>query len=94
MARDLHDVVGHNISLINLHAGVGLDLIETRPEQARDALRAIRGASQEALAELRSMLAGFRQAGDEAPRAPAPGLARLGELVERAKAAGLPVTTG
>ncbi len=53
VARELHDVVGHNISLINLQAGVGLDLFETQPDQAREALAAIREVSGEALDELR-----------------------------------------
>ena len=45
MARDLHDVIGHNISLINVQAGVGLDLMDSRPEQARAALTAIKPVS-------------------------------------------------
>jgi signal transduction histidine kinase len=52
IARDLHDVVGHNISLINLQAGVGLDLIDDQPEQAREALAAIRAVSKEALTNI------------------------------------------
>ena len=91
MARDLHDVIGHNISLINVQAGVGLDLIESRPEQARAALAAIKTVSKEALDELRSMLDALRQDGDEAPRSPAPGLARVPELVELTRAAGLTI---
>ena len=92
MARDLHDVIGHNISLINVQAAVGLDLLDTDPEQARAALAAIKAVSKDALDELRTMLAGLRQDNEEAPRAPAPGLGRLGELVEVTRAAGIPVT--
>ena len=92
MARDLHDVIGHNISLINVQAGVGLDLIDTHPEQARAALAAIKAVSKDALDELRTMLAGLRQDNEEAPRAPAPGLGHLDELVEVTRAAGIPVT--
>jgi signal transduction histidine kinase len=92
MARDLHDVIGHNISLINVQAGVGLDLMDTQPEQARAALAAIRAVSKDALGELRTMLAGLRQDHEEAPRAPAPGLGRLGELAEVTRTAGIPVT--
>ena len=77
MARDLHDVIGHHISLINVQAAVALDLMESRPEQARGALTAIEGASRDALDELRSMLAALRHAGEGAPRSPTPGLARL-----------------
>jgi signal transduction histidine kinase len=93
MAGDLHDVIGHNISLINIQAGVGLDLVDTQPDQARAALQAIRTVSKEALDELRAMLGALRQPGEEAPRAPTPGLAQLDDLVERTRAAGVPVTT-
>lgn len=93
MARELHDVIGHNISLINFQAGVGLDLWETRPEQAHEALSAIKAVSKEALGELRVMLGALRQDDDEAPRSPFPGLAHLGELVELTRQAGLAVRT-
>ena len=92
VARDLHDVIGHNISLINVQAGVGLDLMDSQPEQARAALAAIKAVSKDALDELRTMLAALRQDDEHAPRAPAPGLDRLGELVELTRAAGIPVT--
>ena len=91
MARDLHDVIGHNISLINVQAGVGLDLMDTQPEAARAALGAIYMASKEALDELRAMLAALRNSEEDAPRAPTPGLARLDELVELTRAAGIAV---
>ncbi|HUZ01431.1 MAG TPA: sensor histidine kinase, partial [Thermomicrobiaceae bacterium] len=92
MARDLHDMIGHNISLINVQAGVGLDLMDTQPEQARAALTAIKAVSKDALDELRTMLAALRQADEDAPRTPAPGLERLDELVEATRAAGISVT--
>jgi signal transduction histidine kinase len=92
MARDLHDVIGHNISLINVQAAVGLDLIDSQPEQARAALAAIKTVSKDALGELRTMLAALRQEGDDAPRSPAPGLDQLGELVALTRAVGLCVT--
>jgi signal transduction histidine kinase len=94
IARELHDVLAHNISLINVQAGVALHLIDQQPEQARTALAAIKQASKEALGELRSVLSVLRQ-GDEAPppRSPAPSVARLDGLVSRASAAGLDVRT-
>jgi signal transduction histidine kinase len=92
MARDLHDVIGHNISLINVQAGVGLDLMDTHPEQARAALAAIKAVSKDALDELRTMLGALRQGDEDAPRAPAPGLDRVDELVDLTRAAGIPVT--
>ncbi|HEX6518921.1 MAG TPA: sensor histidine kinase [Streptosporangiaceae bacterium] len=89
IARDLHDVIGHNISLINVQANMGLDLMDSQPEQARAALSAIKSASKEALEELRSMLTMLRHDDDAAPRSPAPGLGRLPELIELTRAAGL-----
>jgi len=92
LARDLHDVVAHTISLINVQAGVALHLMDRQPDQARAALTAIHGASREALGELRSILQVLHQEGDEIPLTPAPSLATLDRLVERTLAAGLPVT--
>jgi signal transduction histidine kinase len=91
VARDLHDVVGHNISLINVQANVGLKLLDSEPESVRAALGAIKAASKEALEELRTMLSALRRDEDAAPRSPAPGLDRLRELVELTRAAGLGV---
>ncbi|MFH9726081.1 sensor histidine kinase [Streptomyces sp. NPDC017254] len=91
IARELHDVLAHSISVINVQAGVGLALLDSDPEQARTALTTIKSASKEALGEVRQVLDTLRARGD-APRAPAPGLGRLPELVEQAAAAGLTVT--
>lgn len=91
MARDLHDVIGHNISLINVQAGVGLDLMDAQPDQARASLAAIKAVSKEALDELRSMLVALRQVGD-VPRAPAPGLGQLPDLLGVTRMAGLSVS--
>ncbi|MEU1472554.1 sensor histidine kinase [Streptomyces sp. NPDC005761] len=91
MARELHDVLAHSISVINVQAGVGLALLDTDPEQARTALTTIKDASKEALGEVRQVLDTLRAPGD-APRSPAPGLDRLPELVEQAASTGLTVT--
>ncbi|MGH2698626.1 MAG: sensor histidine kinase [Actinomycetota bacterium] len=93
IARELHDVLAHNISLINVQAGVAVHLMDERPEQARTALTAIKQASSEALGELRSVLDILREGYETAPRSPAPGLARLDELVAKTEAAGLRVAT-
>ncbi len=93
IARELHDVLGHNISLISVQAGVALHLMDKRPEQARVALSVIRDASKEALRELRSVLDVLRQLPEEPPRSPSPGLASLSDLVSRASEAGLQVQT-
>lgn len=86
IARELHDVLGHHLSLINVQAGVGLHLMDERPEQARAALAAIKQASAEALREVRSVLGVLRPEDEKAPRAPAPSLANLDELVATAGA--------
>ena len=91
IAHDLHDVVAHTISLINVQAGVALHLLDREPEEARTALTAIRTASHEALGELRSILEVLRRDGDAAPLTPAPSLSDVDRLVERTLAAGLPV---
>ncbi|MFJ3670689.1 sensor histidine kinase [Streptomyces sp. NPDC090106] len=91
IARELHDVLAHSISVINVQAGVGLALLDSDPEQARTALTTIKAASKEALGEVRQVLDTLRAAGD-APRAPAPGLDRLPELVRQAAGTGLTVT--
>ncbi|MER6088895.1 sensor histidine kinase [Streptomyces bluensis] len=90
IAQELHDVLAHSISVINVQAGVGLALLDSDPEQARTALTTIKAASKEALGEVRQVLDTLRTPGD-APRAPAPGLDRLPELVEQAAGAGLTV---
>ncbi|MFI8103332.1 sensor histidine kinase [Streptomyces sp. NPDC086023] len=90
IARELHDVLAHSISVINVQAGVGLALLDSDPEQARSALTTIKAASKEALGEVRQVLDALRAPG-AAPRTPAPGLAQLPELVAQAAAAGLAV---
>ena len=74
IARELHDAVAHNMSLINIQAGVALHLMDEEPEQARTALTTIKGASKEALVELRSILGVLRQVDEDEPRAPTPSL--------------------
>jgi signal transduction histidine kinase len=93
MARDLHDVVAHNISVINVQANTALHLMDRQPERARSALVTINDVSKQALIELRSVLGVLRDVDGRgnAPRAPTPGLGRLGDLVDTAAAAGLTV---
>jgi signal transduction histidine kinase len=93
IARELHDVLAHNISLVNVQAGVALHLMDERPEQARTALTAIKQASNEALGELRSVLDILREGHESVPRSPTSGLAGLDDLVAQTQAAGLEVTT-
>jgi signal transduction histidine kinase len=93
IARELHDVLAHNISLINVQASVALHLVDERPEQSRAALSAIKEASADMLGELRSVLDALRAPEDRAPRAPAAGLDRLDQLLARATSAGVPISS-
>ncbi|MFH8607744.1 sensor histidine kinase [Streptomyces sp. NPDC018029] len=95
IARELHDVVAHHMSVISVQAGLATFVFGSDPATARAALGTISGTSGEALEELRRMLRVLRaedgeQTGD-APAAPMPGLARLDEMVERVRAGGAPV---
>jgi signal transduction histidine kinase len=91
IARELHDVLAHSISLINVQAGVALELMDGRPEQARVALTAIKQASRDALIEVQSVLGALRQPGELAPREPSASLRNIDELVQRTRLAGLQV---
>ena len=91
IARELHDVLGHSLSLINVQSGVALELMDRKPEQARTALSAIKQVSKEALVEVQSVLDSLRRPDEEPPRAPVPSIENIGELVRRAEATGLAV---
>ena len=93
IARELHDVLGHNISLINVQAAAALHGLRREPEQAEAALTAIKQASKDTLREMRATLGILRQVDEAAPVAPAPGLARLDELTHGIAAAGLTART-
>ncbi|MGP4110010.1 sensor histidine kinase [Streptomyces sp. 4N509B] len=95
IARELHDVLGHNISLINVQAAAAIHRSARRPGETAElvaALQAIRGSSRDALRELRATLGVLRQVDEETPTAPAAGLDRVEELAERARGTGLDVT--
>jgi signal transduction histidine kinase len=91
LAQDVHDVLAHHISLINVQAGVALHLIDEHPERAGPALASIKEASREALGELRTALDLLRRGEEDAPRAPAPGLSDLDDLISSVRASGLDV---
>ncbi|MEU5595626.1 sensor histidine kinase [Streptomyces sp. NPDC020298] len=104
IARELHDVVAHHMSVISIQAQVAPHLVENPPEELKENLAGIRENALEALTELRRVLGVLRsehpETGDPldgpaagaAPHAPQPGLDRLGALVENTRAAGLTVT--
>jgi signal transduction histidine kinase len=84
IARELHDVLGHNISLVNVQASAALHRLEAHPEGAAPALVIIKDASKEALSELRGTLGVLRQVDEDTPTAPTSGPGQLSELVARA----------
>jgi signal transduction histidine kinase len=91
IARELHDVIAHNISLINVQASTTLHRYTgaARDEHVADALATIKRVSQETLVEMRSVLGALRAVDEAAPRAPAPSLRNVDELVDRARRAGV-----
>jgi signal transduction histidine kinase len=92
IARDLHDVVAHHITLVNAQAGVAQHLVRTDAEAAYQALGQLKENSRAALDELRATVGLLRQEGDSAEsRAPAPTLADLDDLAESFRRAGLTV---
>ena len=92
IAREVHDVLAHHVSLINVQSGVALHLIDSQPEQVKEALTAIKQSSKEVLVELRNILGVLRDVDGAAPRHPVASLDQLDRLVERMDTAGLPVT--
>ncbi|QFU92821.1 sensor histidine kinase [Amycolatopsis sp. YIM 10] len=96
IARDLHDVLAHNIVVINAHAGVAAHLLDEdrdNPALARIAapLRTVAEASSKALAELRTTLDVLRGNETDSDRQPTPGLDRLPELADATRSAGVAV---
>jgi signal transduction histidine kinase len=92
IARELHDVLAHSLSMINVQSSVALELFEKQPERAGPALRAIKDASKQAISDVHSLVTALR--GDTGqPTAPTPGIADLDALVGTARATGLTVTT-
>jgi signal transduction histidine kinase len=93
IARELHDVVAHQIALANVQAGVAAHVLDRRPDQAKEALAHVREASRQALDELRATVGLLRLRGEPAaPMEPAPGLGLLDQLLEGFRSEGLRVT--
>ncbi len=93
IARELHDLVAHQITLANAQATVAAHFFDSRPEQTRVSLRELVETTGHALDELRATVGLLRQTGDTAaPDGPAPGLDRLPDLLESFRRAGLEVS--
>ncbi|MGW6012523.1 sensor histidine kinase [Streptomyces sp. NPDC055210] len=91
IARELHDVIGHNMSMIHVQASAALHRMHKNPAQAQEALTAIKLGSKEGLRELRATLGVLRQVDEEAPTAPSPGLSGIEDLVSSTARTGLDV---
>lgn len=94
IARELHDVLAHSLSQINVQAGVGLHLIDKQPEKASEALASIKETSKQALDEVRSVLGLLRAEGGadpSAPLVPEPDLSRLAGLAASVTSQGVEV---
>jgi signal transduction histidine kinase len=91
IARELHDVVAHSISVMVLQARGGRRVLESEPIDAREAFAVIESTGQQALDEMRRLVGMLRRGDETLPLAPQPSLRELGTLVEQVRAAGLPV---
>ena len=91
IARDLHDLVAHSVSLMTVQAGAARLLLPADPARARESLRSVEETGREALADLRRLFGIVRSEEGDSALTPQPGLARLDALVEQSRTAGLPV---
>jgi signal transduction histidine kinase len=92
MARELHDVVSHSVSLMTLQAGAARQALDIHPQRARQQLLGIESTGREAMVEMRRLLGLLREGPDGPALEPQPSLRHLDLLVERMKEAGLPVS--
>jgi signal transduction histidine kinase len=91
IARELHDVIAHSVSVIVIQAGAAEPLVEENPDQAREALRSIRSTASDALGEMRRLLGILRTTGDELVLQPQPSVAQLEPLLAQTRTTGLEV---
>jgi signal transduction histidine kinase len=91
IARELHDVIAHSVSVMVIQAGAAEQLLEETPERARGPLEAVQDTGRQTIVELRRLLGILREDGQELSLTPQPGLAGLELLVEETRQAGLPV---
>jgi signal transduction histidine kinase len=91
IARDLHDVIAHSVSVMVVQAGAAEDLLDRNPAGVREPIRAVQETGRGALVEISRLLGLLREDGAELGLAPQPRLDELPELVAQTDAAGLPV---
>ncbi len=92
IARELHDIIAHHVSVMVVQADGAGYALRSDPDTTETALRAISSTGRQALHEMRRLLGVLRTAGDQAQLAPLPGIGELRELLDQARAAGLAVT--
>jgi signal transduction histidine kinase len=91
IARELHDVIAHSVSVMVIQAGAAEQLLQETPERAREPLLAVQDTGRQTIVELRRLLGILREDGQEPSLNPQPGLAGLDLLLEETRQAGLPV---
>ena len=91
IARELHDVIAHSVSVMVVQAGAAEEVLRQAPERALEPIRAVQDTGRQALAEMARLLGMLRRDGEELGLAPQPGLDDLETLVEQTRRAGLPV---
>jgi signal transduction histidine kinase len=91
IARDLHDIVAHAMSVIAIRSGVARVVLDTQPDEVREALGIIEKTSKRALAEMRLLVGVLRESEDGPELSPAPGLADLPDLIDQIRQAGVTV---
>jgi signal transduction histidine kinase len=92
IARELHDVIAHNLSVVVIQAGAAQRVLDEQPEVAREALRQVEATGRVAMTEMRRLLGVLRKGDDEPLTVPQPGVAALSTLLDDVRAAGLTVT--
>ena len=91
IARELHDVVAHHVSVMGVQAGAARKVLQRAPEKALEALASIEASSRQAVAELQRLPGFLRQEGEQDTVAPQPDTSQIGKLVEHVRQAGLAV---
>ena len=91
IARELHDVIAHSVSVMGVQAAAAEEVMEREPERARESMRSIQATARDAVLELRRLLGVMREGEQPLPLSPQPGLGQLDGLLRQLGEAGLPV---